>query len=366
MHWLPNLDALDPAFQHPPWDPELQWSVPYMHGTTGSCIRRGIAPAPQAWADLWDARLRGKITMLDDPPEVLGGVSQEARVFAEQRAIRSELRAAQRQAMAQKPLLRAYLNAEVRDQLVAGDVAAAQAWAVTAGQAIAAAPDKLAFAFRRKGFARYADTMAILRESRRSRAGASVYQLPAAPGGGRGDRRGDADRDRERGGPEAAAGGIARESGAVSAARRFWRAASGSSRTSAARKDCGIDCGRRSRVPEDTGTPLWSRRRLLKIAARRRPCHRSGLVGRYQACLRLPMPQIFASGNSEADDHGRDRHSGGGVSDLSVHPDRARPPRRAHSDRLWILASVYLIALWAHLELLRSVLAAWRPIRPSR
>jgi spermidine/putrescine transport system substrate-binding protein len=56
----------------------------------------------------------------------------------------------------------------VRDQLVAGDVAAAQAWAVTAGQAIAAAPDRLAFVLPAEGFARFADTMAILRESRRT------------------------------------------------------------------------------------------------------------------------------------------------------------------------------------------------------
>jgi spermidine/putrescine transport system substrate-binding protein len=78
-----------------------------------------------------------------------------------------ELKAAEQRALAQKPLVRAYLNAEVRDQLVSGDVAAAQAWAVTAAQAIAAAPDKLAFSFPTEGFPRYADNVAILRESSR-------------------------------------------------------------------------------------------------------------------------------------------------------------------------------------------------------
>ena len=29
---LPNLDNLDAAFRRPPWDPELQYSVPYMWG----------------------------------------------------------------------------------------------------------------------------------------------------------------------------------------------------------------------------------------------------------------------------------------------------------------------------------------------
>ena len=164
--WLPNLDTLDPAFQKPPWDPGLGWSVPYMHGSTGILYQRSLAPAPRAWTALWDEKLRGRITMLDDATEVFGACLKKLG-----RSINStdpaELLEAKRQAIAQKPLLRAYLNAEVRDQVVAGDVLAAQAWAVTAGQAIAAAPDRLAFAFPEEGFARFADNVAILRESRR-------------------------------------------------------------------------------------------------------------------------------------------------------------------------------------------------------
>ena len=164
---LPNLDALDAQFLRPPWDPELRFSVPYMHGTTGIVYQRGIAPEPRAWADLWDPRLRGRITMLDDGGEVFSACLKKAGYSVNSRDP-DELRTAAREAMAQKPLLRAYLNAEVRDQLVAGDVSAAQAWAVTAGQAMAAAGGRLAFAFPAEGFPRYCDTVAILRESRRS------------------------------------------------------------------------------------------------------------------------------------------------------------------------------------------------------
>jgi len=164
---LPNLDSLDAAFQHPPWDPELRWNVPYMHGTTGIVYQLGIAPEPKAWADLWDTRLSGKITMLDDPPEVFAACLKKIGDSLNSGAA-GELRNAEREAIAQKRLLRAYLNAEVRDQVVAGDVAAAQAWAVTAGQAMAGAPGKLGYALPAEGFARYADTIAILRESRRA------------------------------------------------------------------------------------------------------------------------------------------------------------------------------------------------------
>lgn len=170
--WLRNLGALDPYFQAPPWDPQLHWSIPYMHGVTGIAYRRALpgklAPI-ESWSALWEPGLAGKITMLDDPPEVLGACLKLLG-FSLNSHDPDQLRQAQRTAIEQKRLLRAYLNAEVRDQLVAGDIAAAQAWAVTAGQAIAAAPDRLAFAFPREGFARFADTMAILRESRRAEA----------------------------------------------------------------------------------------------------------------------------------------------------------------------------------------------------
>ena len=162
--WLPNLDSLAAEFQRPPWDPGLESTVPYMHGTTGIVYDRKLNLAQ--WADLWEARLAGKITMLDDAPEVFGACLKMAG-----ESLNSSdppvLAGAARRAIQQKPLLRAYLNAEVMDQLVAGDISAAQAWGTTAAQAIAAAPDRLAYALPREGFARYADNAAILRESTR-------------------------------------------------------------------------------------------------------------------------------------------------------------------------------------------------------
>jgi spermidine/putrescine transport system substrate-binding protein len=175
--WLPNLSNLDRQFQRPPWDPGLNWSVPYMHGATGIVYQKALGWPPRAWSDLWDARLAGKLTMLDDPPEVFAACLKTLG-YSLNSADARQLKAAQQRAIAQKPLVRAYLNAEVRDQLVAGDVAAAQAWAVTAAQAIAAASErsdgvsvsKLAFAFPSEGFPRYADNVAILRESTRTEA----------------------------------------------------------------------------------------------------------------------------------------------------------------------------------------------------
>jgi spermidine/putrescine transport system substrate-binding protein len=165
--WLPGLSHVDPRFRTPTWDPKLQWSVPWMWFGTGIVYNRGLRPAPTRWADLWNPRLKDRLTMLDDPEDMLGaclkkiGLSFSATDPA-------ELQRAKQEAIAQKPLVRAYLNAEVRDQLVSGDVLAAQLWATTAQQAIDAAPN-LAFAYPEEGFPLYCDCAVILRESQRSR-----------------------------------------------------------------------------------------------------------------------------------------------------------------------------------------------------
>jgi spermidine/putrescine transport system substrate-binding protein len=163
--WLPHLRNLDERFGAPAWDAGLAWSVPYMWSATGIAYNRNVAPAPGAWADLWSARFRGRMTMLDDPEDVMGACLKKLGLpFSTTDA--AALRRGAAEAIAQKPLLRAYLNAEVRDQLVAGDVLVAQLWSTTAQQAIDAAPG-LAFSYPAEGFPLYADCAAVLRESRR-------------------------------------------------------------------------------------------------------------------------------------------------------------------------------------------------------
>ncbi len=165
--WLPHLANLAPQFQAPAWDPQLRWGVPYMWSATGIVYNRSIMPPLTRWADLWDVRLKGRLTMLDDPEDMLGACLKKLGLPFNTTSPQ-DLRRAEHEALVQKPLLRAYLNAEVRDQLVAGDVLAAQLWSTTAQQAIDSAA-QLAFAYPAEGFPLYCDCAVVLRESRRQR-----------------------------------------------------------------------------------------------------------------------------------------------------------------------------------------------------
>jgi spermidine/putrescine transport system substrate-binding protein len=163
---LPNVRNLEPALRDPAWDRGLAHSVPYMTGATGIIYSKKATPPPRRWADLWDRRFQGRLTMLDDPAEVIGAALKKLGLPLNS-VEPDRLDAARRQMLEQKPIVRAYLNAESRDQMVSGDLLAAQLWATTSQQAIAESAD-LAFCYPEEGFALYCDNAVILRESSRS------------------------------------------------------------------------------------------------------------------------------------------------------------------------------------------------------
>lgn len=165
---LPNLKSLGEGFTSPEWDPQLRHSVPYMSTSAGIVYHRKQLGSITRWADLWDRKVSGRLTMLDAQDDVLGACLVKLG-FLWNSTNEGELRAAQREAIRQKPLLRAYLNAEVRDQVVAGDVLAAQMWTTTMLPVMPDAPH-IEFVYPAEGFVRYAESAVILRESPRTEA----------------------------------------------------------------------------------------------------------------------------------------------------------------------------------------------------
>jgi spermidine/putrescine transport system substrate-binding protein len=71
---LPHARGLDPRFLKKPFDRENQYSLPYDWGTTGIAVNRNLyAGAVHGWKDLFEKPdLAGKISLLDDPREVIG------------------------------------------------------------------------------------------------------------------------------------------------------------------------------------------------------------------------------------------------------------------------------------------------------
>ncbi len=177
---LTNLPQIEARFQKPEWDPELNWSVPYMVTAAGIAYNRKLNPPPRSWADLWDERLRGRMTMLNDPFDTLGACLKKLGLSVNSTDA-GELQRASAEAIRQKPLLRAYLNAEVRDQLVSGDVMAAHMWNTTAQQAMDSSSG-IGFVYPAEGYAVYPDCSVILRESIRQELAHQFINFLLRPG----------------------------------------------------------------------------------------------------------------------------------------------------------------------------------------
>lgn len=160
---LPLLGNLSTEMQSPDWDPSLDWGVPYMLGAAGIIHQRSVDAAAQSWDLLWREELRGKVTMLDDPADTIGAALLKLGLPLNSTEPPALL-AAKEALVAQKRILRAYLNSEARQQLVAGELLASHLWTTTSLLSMEES-EGLVFYYPREGFARYADCAVVLKES---------------------------------------------------------------------------------------------------------------------------------------------------------------------------------------------------------
>jgi spermidine/putrescine transport system substrate-binding protein len=108
---LPNLKHLDPVMlQKKTYDPDMNYSVPYYWGLAGIIVNTAMVPNfEKCWSIFARADLRGRMTMLDDMREVMGGALAHLG-FSVNSTNPAEIEAA-----------RAYINANWRPNLAKFD-----------------------------------------------------------------------------------------------------------------------------------------------------------------------------------------------------------------------------------------------------
>ena len=125
---IPNLKGVTGALLDTAFDPGNKYSVPYQWGTTGFGYNsEKTSGEVDSWEILWDAKYGGKITMLD---EMRGLLSAALKLlgYSLNATNESELMAAKRLLLKQKPLLKAYISAPVKSLLISGEVWLSQLW----------------------------------------------------------------------------------------------------------------------------------------------------------------------------------------------------------------------------------------------
>lgn len=68
---LSNFDELDPNFLQKPFDPENDYSIPYIWGATGIGVNTEMMDKSEisSWSDFWDPKWEGQLMMMDDARE---------------------------------------------------------------------------------------------------------------------------------------------------------------------------------------------------------------------------------------------------------------------------------------------------------
>ncbi len=162
INWenIPNKDKIDPDFQGLVFDPNDEYSAPYMWGTFGILYNKTVVTEPvTSWDILWDEKHKDEILMLNSQRDTIGvsllrlGYSMNTRDIAELEEARDEL-------IKQKPIVYAYLGDDIKDALIAEEAALGVVWSGDAMYMIEENPN-LAYAIPEEGTNIWFDSMVI-------------------------------------------------------------------------------------------------------------------------------------------------------------------------------------------------------------
>lgn len=163
---IPNAQRLTEPFRRPPFDPDHQYSIPYLWGTVGiGYDQSAVESPPRSWNALWDPAFKGRISMLNDQREVFG-VALRALGHSMNTTDPEMIEEAKRKLIAQKPLVKTYTSERYDQMLAAGEVLLAHGWGGAIARAMQARPS-LAYVIPEEGATIWTDCLVVLRSSSR-------------------------------------------------------------------------------------------------------------------------------------------------------------------------------------------------------
>ncbi len=161
---IPNLKNIDERFLNLDFDPGNKYSVPYMWGTVGILYNTAMVQEPvTSWSIFWDEAYAGQILMYDSIRDTIG-ITLKMLGYSINTRDAAHIKAAQEALIAQKPLVKAYLDDPIKDTMITGNGALAVVYSGDAVYCIEENPD-LAFAVPEEGSNLWFDNVIIPKSS---------------------------------------------------------------------------------------------------------------------------------------------------------------------------------------------------------
>ena len=155
------FDNMIPSLQHPSFDPDRTFSVPWQSGMTGLVVRQDLAPDVKSINDLFDPKYKGKVTMLaemrDTVPLVMAadGVGVEKATTDDWMAAINKLKE-----NVDNGQIRRFTGNDFVQDMIKGDVVAAIGWSGDTVQVEADNPD-IKYVQPEQGCSLWSDNMVI-------------------------------------------------------------------------------------------------------------------------------------------------------------------------------------------------------------
>jgi len=165
MSNIPNYQYIENRFKNLDYDPNNEYSVPYMWGTVGILYNKTMVQEPvESWKILWDEKYSKQILMLDSVRDSMA-VALKMLGYSLNTRDAAELEAAKNALIEQKPLVLAYVGDDVKDKMIAGEAALAVVWSGDAIYCMEENPD-LDYVIPSEGSNYWFDAMVIPKTSK--------------------------------------------------------------------------------------------------------------------------------------------------------------------------------------------------------
>lgn len=157
---IPNYEKIDKEFKNLPYDPNNEYSVPYMWGTVGIVYNKNMVSDPvDSWDILWNKKYDDQIFMYDSERDSIM-VALKKLGYSMNTRDEAQLNEAKQLLIEQAPLVLAYVGDEGKSKMVNGEAALMVAWAGDAMVMLAENED-LAFTIPKEGSNWFVDGIVI-------------------------------------------------------------------------------------------------------------------------------------------------------------------------------------------------------------
>lgn len=159
---IPNYKNIGDDFKNLPYDPNNEYSIPYMWGTIGIMYDADkIDEEIDSWSDLWNPKYKNEIFMFDSIRDTLA-ISLSKLGYSLNSTDKNELEQATQELIKQKSLVQSYVMDEVKDKMINGEATLATIYSGDAIFIQEEAPDlNLKYVIPKEGSNIWFDVMVI-------------------------------------------------------------------------------------------------------------------------------------------------------------------------------------------------------------